>query len=354
MKKYIYCLLTLGIFINFISCGTTQQLVLNTMEPSPVAISNSIKKIGIIDRSAHVDMTKGENKMDFILAREDKWLTENGTDAAITGLFDELLKDNRFETVKLLDNVPEEMLAMGTDPNTIAWSTIAQLCEANDVDAVFSLAFYDTDTKFSLKKTKMQQADMMRELKVVPAQELTLETLIENGWRIYDPQNQKLVDEIVFNDQIISKGTGVNPVMAYRAIGDRKESMLERSRNTGSNYGQRLLPYKNSVSRDYYIKGSDKLAAAAEKATADNWQEAEALWEEETANPNDKVRSRAYHNLAVANERSEQLENALLYATKANEAHDSAVYLAYIEVLKKRIENQSLLHEQMVATEFSK
>ena len=354
MKNFAYRLLALGIFANLIGCSTTQQLVLNTMEPSPVVISNTIKKIGIIDRSAYVIGTQGGDKIDQILAAEEKWLTENGTDAAITGLFDELLKDNRFEIVKLLENVPDDMLGMGADPNAIAWSSIEELCKANDVDAVFSLAFYDTDTKVSLKKTKMEQADMMRELKEVAAQEITLETLIENGWRIYDPKNQKLVDEIVFNDQIISKGTGVNPVLAYRAIGDRKETMLERSRTTGSNYGQRLLPFKNSVYRDYFVKGSGKLVLAGEKATADNWQEATALWHEESENPNDKVRSRAYHNLAVANERAEQLENALLFATKAYEVQDSNVYLDYMTVLEKRIAQQSLVQEQLAEIEFAK
>lgn len=354
MKKYIYRFLVLGILANLISCSTTQQLVLTTMEPSPVVISNSIKKIGIIDRSAHSAAAKGTNKIDQILAAEEKWLTENGTDAAITGLFDELLKDNRFETVKLLNTVPEDLLEMGANPDAIAWSSITELCAANGVDAVFSLAFYDADTKVSLKKTKMQQADMMRELQEVPAQELTLETFIENGWRIYDPMNQQLVDEIVFNDQIISKGTGVNPILAYRAIGDRKENMLKSSRNTGSTYGQRLLPFKNSVERVYFVKGSEKMVYAAEKASMDNWQEATALWNEETENPNTKIRSRAYHNLAVAHERMEQLENALSLATKAYEIQDNQLYMDYMDTLQKRIAKQLLLQQQLVALEFSK
>jgi len=354
MIKYAYRLFSLVILINGIGCSTTQQLVLNTTEPSPVVISNTIKKIGIIDRSAYADVANSGTNIDRILAAEQRWLTENGTDAAITGLFDELLKDNRFETVKLLENVPEGTLGIGTDPNAIEWSSVAELCRTNNVDAVFSLAFYDTDTKISLKKTKMEQPDMMRELKEVAAQEITLETLIENGWRIYDPKNQTLVDEIVFNDQFISKGTGVNPVLAYRAIDDRKETILARSRTTGSNYGQRLLPYKNTVSRAYFVKGSDKLMQAAEKATADQWSEATALWNEEIENPSTKVRSRAYHNLAVAKERSEQLDNALILATKAYEVNDNTVHLDYMNILKERISKQSLLQQQLAEIEFSK
>jgi len=273
MKTYIYRLLALGVLANLVSCGATQQLVVNTMEPSPVAISNDIKKIGIINRTEHIDAQKGVKVIDQILAAEEKWLTENGTDAAITG------------------------------------------CETHDVDAIFSLAFYDTDTKISLKKTKMDKADMVRKYTEVAAQEITLETLIENGWRIYDPQNQKLIDEIVFNDQIISKGKGENPVLAYRNIGDRKDTILQRSRDKGSKYGQRLLPFKSAVSRDYYVKGSNNLTQGAKKVAANAWP--------------------------------------LSFSTMAYEADKSELYREYKNILAKRLEVQPLVEKQLSAIEFA-
>lgn len=353
MKNYKYHIIAIGILALLTSCGATEQLVLNTMEPSPVTISSTITKIGIIDRSGQVDATHGNKKIDHILAAEEAWLNENGTDAAITGLFDELLKDERFEIVKILDEVPSGIQEMGTDPSTSDWSTIKTLCETHGVDAIFSLAHFETDTKFSLKKTKMEQADMMREKTKVAAQEITLETLIENGWRIYDPKNQELIDEIVFNEQIISKGKGETVSLAYRAIGDRRETILERSKSGGSNYGQRLLPYENAVARDYYVKGSNKLVLASENAASGNWEAAMTLWEEETQNPNAKIKSRAYHNLAVASERAENLNKALTWATLALEAHDDQMYSSYIETLKKRIEKQPVLQKQLTEIDFS-
>lgn len=353
MKKYIFPVVSIVALVLLSSCGATEQLVINTMEPSPVTISNTITKIGIIDRSEKADVTLGSQKIDRILAAEEKWINEKGTDAAITGLFDELLKDERFEIVKILDNVPTGMQAIGANPNAVEWSSIQELCETNEVDAIFSLAYYETDTKVSLKKTKMALADMVREKKEVAAQELTLETLIENGWRIYDPMNQELIDEIVFNNQIISTGKGETATLAYNNIDDRRETMIARSKTDGASYGQRLLPSESQVSREYYIKGSSKLVQASESASLGNWDNAIALWEQETSNSNAKIKSRAYHNLAVASERADNLDKALVWATMANEAHNDEIYVNYLDTLKKRIEKQPLLEKQLAKVEFS-
>jgi len=310
MKKYIYPLISLVLLALLSSCGATEKLVLSTMEPSPVTIASTITKIGII-------------------------------------------KDERFEVVKILDSVPTAIQQIGADPNAIEWNSVQALCETNEVDAIFSLAYYEADTKVSIKKTKVAQLDMMREKKDIQGQELTLETLIENGWRIYDPKKQELVDEIVFNDQIISTGKGETATLAYRAIDDRRETMLERSKTNGASYGQRLLPSESSVSREYYVKGSSKLVAAGENAAAGNWESARAIWEQETGNSNAKIKSRAYHNLAVASEREEELDKALSLAKMAYETHDDEIYSQYMSTLQERIEKQPLLEKQLAKIDFA-
>ncbi|MDC0008285.1 DUF6340 family protein [bacterium] len=353
MKKYIYALATFGVLTLFFSCSATEQLALNTIEPSPVTLEHTIKRIGIINPSQQEVATQGNMKIDYILAAEKRWFNENGTDAAITGLFDQLLKDERFEVVEILNNVPEEVQKIGQAPSEGEWSSIKELCELYQVDAIFSLAFFDTDTKISLKKTKMESTDMMRDEKQVAAQELTLETFIENGWRIFDPKNRVLIDDIVLMEQIVSKGKGETVSIAYFSIENRREAMLAVSKNNGSNYGQRLLPQESTVYRDYYVKGSNSFVAAGEKAAAGNWIDAIALWEQETQSSNTKLKSRAYHNLAVASEKSENLNEALTLANLALEAHDDQIYHEYISKLEMRIKKLPILQKQLTAIEFS-
>jgi len=336
------------------ACSTTNQIVLQTMEPSPVALPNVIKKIGIIDRSAPSEEVIIENRVDQYLAAENRWLSEKGTNAAMNGLFDELLKDNRFETVKLLDSVSPTMKDFGSTSDSISWESVEALCEAYEVDAVFSLAYYDTDTKVSLKKTSVVQTDLLRQKSKVRGQEITLETLIENGWRIYDPVSRRVIDEIVFNDQIVSTGKGVDPVQAYQSIGDRRDSILSKSRTTGSNYGLRLLPYENSVSRSYFTKGTENFVRANDLVVSGDWQAASILWEQETENADAKIRARGCLNLAVMNERADNLEKALEWANRALDNHSNKTTLGYLDALGQRIEQKDLLKRQMAHYELSK
>ena len=168
---------------------------------------------------------------------EEKWLAEKGTEAALTGLFDELVQDERFDTVRILDNLKDEATDFGTRPSNETWKKIATICEENGVDALFSLASHDTETQFSLKKTKIDELGMLRERRKVAAQEITLETLIENGWRIYDPKKRTLVDEFTSNEQIVASAKGISPVDALQAIDKRRETLLAQSKSSGNTYG---------------------------------------------------------------------------------------------------------------------
>ncbi len=216
------------------ACSATNQLSINSMAPAQVDLSRNIKRTGIINSSIPSEREEYKDRLGKILSSEDQELARQGTDAALNGLFDELTKDKRFDEILLLQDVPEVVKGMRPEPDENSWGTIETLCHKYEVDAIFSLAFYDTDTKVSLKKTKMEQRDLMRERIEVKAHEITLETFMENGWRIYDPHNKEVIDEFTFNNQITSSAKGISPIRALRAVKDRKDSVLNRSMHTGS------------------------------------------------------------------------------------------------------------------------
>ena len=352
MKNFGQLLFLIGLPLLFTSCGATDQVLLSTMEPSPVIMSSAIKKIGIINRSTIEEGMPSHSNLDRMVAAQEQWLDHKGRDAAMNGLFDELLKDKRFEEVKLLDSVPGHLKDFGSDTE-ISWSSVEALCNAYKVDAIFSLAFYDTETKISVKKTAVLQPNLMRVKVKVPGQEMTLETLIENGWRIYSPQNQEIIDEIVFNDQFVSSGKGVNAVEAYHDMGNRNETVLAKSRTTGSNYGQRLLPQINTVSRPYFVRGSEYFTRANDLAKADDWEGAKKLWEQGLESPKAKIRARSCHNMAVFNERSENLDEAIIWANKALDHHHNDTTLNYLNALKQRVSKKELLEQQLAQMQFS-
>lgn len=345
MRKMYFIFLTITVF--FTACSSTNQVTIRTMEPAPVTLSKQIKRIGIIDRSTPMVHDENRDRIARIVSRENRWMAEKGVDAALSGLLQELQKDARFDTVQLLSHIPEQMKDFGSLSTGISWTTIASLCKKYDLDAIFSLASYETDTKVSVKKTKMEERGFLREKNTVSGHEITLETLIENGWRIYDPINQQIIDEFTLNDRLVSSAKGRSPLRALRSIGSRTDSIISKSKSNGSTYGLRLQPYKLDVNRDYFVRGTDNFVKADEKAKNGDWQAASVLWKLETTNERARIRSKACYNMAVYNEVTANLEVAIEWASKSLTEFKNKDAQQYLDALKYRAtQKEALLAQQ--------
>jgi hypothetical protein len=334
------------------SCSTTNQITVSTVEPSPVDFSRQIKKIGIVNSSKSSFVKSYSTRLEQLIVLEERWLAEKGTEAALTGLFDKLAKDKRFESVRILDTLEDHTTDFGSRPSNDTWKKIAAICEENGVDAIFSLASHDTETQFTLKKTKIDQLDMLRSRKRESAQEITLSTLIENGWRIYDPKRRLLIDEFTSNDEIVAKAKGVNPVEALQAIDKRRETLIAQSKNTGNVYGKRMQPTKLDVQRDYYVIGSRNFVLADDKIQNGSYHLAVQLWEEEISNPKPRLSGRACYNLAVMNEFNGNLNAAMNWALKSYNLYKQDSTLDYITTLERRQAQSDVLKEQLAHSTF--
>ena len=352
MRYFFRIFMVCSVLLAFASCTSTKQLTISTIEPSPVDFSSQIRKIGIVNSSKSSFVKSYSTRLEQLLVMEEKWLAEKGTEAALTGLFDELVQDERFDTVRILDNLKDEATDFGTRPSNETWKKIAAICEENGVDALFSLASHDTETQFSLKKTKIDELGMLRERRKVAAQEITLETLIENGWRIYDPKKRTLVDEFTSNEQIVASAKGISPVDALQAIDKRRETLLAQSKSSGNTYGQRMQPQKLEVQRDYYIVGTRNFELADDKIQEGAYHEAIKLWEDEIANPKPRISGRACYNLAVINEFKGNLQAAMNWANKSYDLYEEDATLDYITVLAHRQAQSDVLKIQLANISF--
>ena len=313
-------------------------------------LANEIKRIGIINESLVTEVSDNTGALEAYISSTDHQLTLAGTEAAIKGLFNELAKDSRFDTILVIDLGEKGLKSVNNpdNPNQIPWQSMIGLCKQNNVDALFALAHYDTETQISLKKAKVEKKDLIRDNVLIKGHEITLETLIENGWRIYDPFNKVVLDEIVLNDQVVSKATGEDPFQALWSIEDRKDSILLKSKNNGIDFGLRLQPQEHVEYREYFAKGTENLAVANDLAISNEWKAASQLWEKDMSHPKPKIRSRAYYNMAVVNELHGDLESALNWAIQSYDIHNSKMTERYVEVLTNRISNNRLIEEQFL------
>jgi len=320
---------------------------MSAVEPAPITLSEDVTRIGIINRSLPSEGNKTADKIDKILSAEGLNLDRQGSEAAILALKEQLERNESIEEIVIIEDLAHLGKRLSVFPTTLTWNEIENLCEEYKVDAIFSLAFYDTDTKVSYKATMMEIPNDLGVKVAAPAHELILNTLVENGWRVYDPYNNSIADELEFSDHVVSVGKGINPIKAYEAILGRKEAVLQQSKYSGMDYAQRLLPYKHRVNRDYFVRGTENFKIAQRRAQAGDWDGAAVLWQQETANPDPKIAGRACYNMAISNEINGDLDEAMQWASKSYTDYNNNYALSYLNTLKYRARQKEVLNQQV-------
>ncbi len=348
MKRYFILLSGVLLASLFLSCSATNRLTMGITEPAPVTLSADARKIGIINRSMPSESNKHVDKIDQILSAEGKMLDKEGAEATLIALSEVLHEYGTYDEMKILE-VEDINKGLGVMPATLTWEQVEQICAENEVDVLFSLALYDTNTKVSYRMTTLQVPNDLGIKMAVPAHELSLRTLIKTGWRIYDNTDRIIADQFISHGEVFAAGKGINPIKAYEAILNRKEAVMQRSMALGKNYALRLSPTNRRIARDYFVRGSNNFKMARRRAQTGDWQGAAELWELEIYNPKPKIAGRACYNMAIINEINGNLKAAIDWASRSYVDYRNKRALNYLNSLKFRQKQEILLQEQLSA-----
>ena len=329
------------------SCASTNELTIPVTRPANVFLPNTVQHIGIVDRSIPSDKNRTADEIDKILSIEGKHLDKEGAQHAVIALKEELGTSDRFASVTYLENIPLRSPGMGIHPAPLSWEEVSQICETNGIDALFTLSFYDTDTKVDYSTVPVTIRGPLGT--AIPGIEhrAQVATLIKTGWRIYDPAQRIIRDECVEYNTAISRGSGINPVKAVEAIINRKEAVLQISQALGRRYATRLFPYRTRVSRDYFVRGTDNFKKAMRLARTGYWNRAAALWESELNHSNNKVAGRACYNMAIINEINGNLDEAIEWASRSYSEYHIRRGWDYVNILERRIRTENILQQQL-------
>lgn len=342
MKNFIISLFT-GIFLS--SCASTELVHLSVLQPARITLPLYIKNIAVVDRSEVLKKNKVFDVVDKVVSMEGMNLDKEGAAAVITGLTEELQKNNRFEQVKLLSNTGLGTNIPGIFPAPLPWDTVENLCRQNNADALFALELFDTQSKidYSVNKTTLKTP-----LGNVPAieQQANMHTNVKAGWRIYDAHDKNLLDEAALSRMITYRARGINPLIAAEALIDRKQAVKEVGNIAGHAYAFSIIPLWMRVSRDYYIRGTGNFKIAKRKARTGNWEGAAKLWEEEIMNSKRKIAGRACYNMAIISEINGDVDSAIKWAQKSYEDYNNHLALNYVNLLKDRKIDDDILANQ--------
>ncbi|HTQ66481.1 MAG TPA: DUF6340 family protein [Puia sp.] len=342
MKNRISILL---ISIIFCSCSSTNLVYLSVQKPAPVTIPSYIKNVGIVNRTLPTSQTKAIDVVDKVFSLEGANMDKEGAQATITGLTDELMKNNRFTAVKSLTNVDLRTGTPGLFPIPLSWDEVEKICRDNNMDALFALELFDTDNKISFAANPTTLHTVLGNVPGVETQ-ANMQTLVKTGWRIYDPVGKNILDEFPISRSIGFTAKGINPTVAASGLIGRTDAVKEVGSQVGQCYAQRIIPYWIRVSRDYFVRGSDNFILATRKARSGNWNEAAELWQKETTNSNRKIAGRAYYNMAIISEINGDLDQAIQWAQKSYENYNIRIALDYVHILQYRKTNSDVLKDQ--------
>lgn len=321
--------------ILLLSCSATNRLTMNVTQPAPVIVPKNIERIGVLSR---FNYQSGSilSEIDKVFTAEGKMLDYDASNELIKGLSSVLAKNNRFDVT-----VIEDSLSL-TDythnfPTNLSWEAVDDLCEKYDVDALYVLSFFDTDSKINYT-TKQAFTQNVLGIKVpVLEHHATSNTLIKGGFRIYHPANKLILDAYPFEKAVTVSGKGVNPTKAVEALKLRKDVVMDASRVIGETYALNIEPYTIRVARDYFVKGTDRFEVAKRRAQTGDWNGAAELWEMELQNPKSKIAGRACYNMAIINEINGDLNSAMDWASKSYTDYRNKDALRYLNILKYRI-----------------
>ena len=171
------------------SCASTNHLTLSVTRPAPIYLPGTIKKVGIVNRSVPSEDSRNLDKVDEILSLESRNLDRDGADAAVNALYEEMSTFERFNDVKIIHNAHLKSSDSYRVPSALPWETVDNLCDKNDVDAIVSLSYYDTDSKIDYNVVKKQVVGPLGVKVPLVEHHATITTRIKTGWRIYDPSS---------------------------------------------------------------------------------------------------------------------------------------------------------------------
>jgi hypothetical protein len=264
----------------------------------------------------------------------------------LSGLKDALLKTPRYVVVEP-PGLDLRGTGTGTWPSPLAWAEIERICKSNNADALIVLEVFDSNSGISYSTSNRKVKSREGVETVVIDHHARLRMTVTSGWRIYDYQQRRVVDQFRGDSWLEFTGTGPSPEVATLNLPPRREALRRTGFHAGYQYGYRIAPQWINVRREYYAKGSPSLERAGRMARSGNWSGAAETWETFSASRDKKIGSRSSYNMAVACEVKGDLDGALWWARKSYQDWGNKKALQYSRVLERRIHEQDRVEQQM-------
>lgn len=331
---------------SFLSSCTTSKIVINVQRPADISLSQDIKNVVIVNRSLPSKENLAGNILEGLISGEGVGADRKGSEYCIEGLSNMMQESERY----ILKNAGGMQLkGTGTSsfPIPLHWNEVMSICGSYGGDAILSLETFDSDSRIIIGNpvTKIKKIKGVRVKEIRYLATLIME--IQSGWRIYDVENKKIVDENIFTEVKEFNSWGNTPEEARINLPSKRNAIKRSGVLAGEQYGYRISPMWVKVNRTYYTGKSDDLKEAKKYVSRRDWDTAISIWKGLVDSSDDKIARRSAYNMAIFSEIKGGLDTAIEWAKKAQDLGEKKAY-NYIQILNKRKRDEEKLKQQLI------
>tara|TARA_B100000767_G_scaffold266011_1_gene282800 strand:+ start:4813 stop:5841 length:1029 start_codon:yes stop_codon:yes gene_type:complete len=341
MIKQIYVVL---VIITLSSC-ITSSVFFDVKVPADITIGQDIKNIVVVNRSRPNKDNLAVNIAEGLSSGEDIGADRKGAEYCVQGLFEILNESDRF-SLKNAGEIQLKETGTSTFPVPLAWNEVKSICGSYDGDALLVLETFDLNSSFILgspvtritkvKKNKIKQLSYPT----------TLVMEVKSGWRIYDANDNKIIDEKIYIDIKEFNSWGSTIEESRENLPPKRIAINKSGKYSGNKFGSRISPIWLKMNRTYYIGKHRDFKNAKQYVKKGDWDTAIEIWLSLTDNDDLKIANRAEYNMAVASEIKGGLEIAIDWA-KRSRRNGNKKANNYINVLNSRVIDKEKLKQQL-------
>lgn len=299
-----------GIFF-CIGCNQVVYFPIDIKMPSQITLpAGKSNTVLVVDNTSPLVSVK--NNIHISKNSKESILLIDSLGTTFNTEFSELLQKKNFSNQVLYTTISGKLLKDPADSSILAVDSIRKLARESNADLVFSLDMLDASTKYWSKKVDFfTYAD-------------SLQTDIRVRINIFNPEGKPLARPIQFSHTLTWD--------VYLKAVDRKkyldESLLKKALKAtvaqlADIISDKLVPKWETKDRWYYLLGGDKMSAATNFVNRGEWVKAAKIWGQLYDEEKNEVKlSKLASNIALANEMTDDIENALTWIGIAREHGD--------------------------------
>ncbi len=332
-----------------VSCSGSRTVTLNALRPAEITFDPSVNTILIVDRTKFDK--KAVNIIEGILTGELPQEDLAGIQSFISAFQLQLNQSPRLNakiaTEKLTGNSVTSAF-----PTQLSWSRVNQLCRKYNAQVLLALEIYDSDMLITDGKRVVERTIKSDSTeRVVKVDEYYAEGVanITIGLKLYDPENETIVDRQLFKRSNSWEAAADSKREALAKLINKGDANRYLSEAVGSSYAYRVAPMTIQITRSF--RGKHKKAPELERgsrhADVGNWDMARRVWESGIRNAPKKQQGYFAYNIALAYEVMGDLQSAREWAQKAYTQYGNKDARNYSYTLSNRMADETKLQQQM-------